>query len=424
MPPLGEPRLANQSQLISPTINFETLGKPSSCTPLHTSPCHHLRSFELDYIRFETMANQDSWPNKRQKLNGGSNTHDKSKYANGKKNRGAGISASGLISGDVGIFVTCDKGKEKTALREMADILTSEMGLDGEDKDEPNEQNGQSTAQEANADGNGDTARLGQSKKDSGGIEDEIQRELAELAQQDIVDVSKKRKLTAVADKIFDSLTAEQDSSNKKPRLELVTLDIPCVTFIRFLSPSNSPSGKAYDPVSIVMKICKDAKANPHHQRSRFVKRLTPLSKVRKVMSGGVEELCGEILPPVFGARDDVKEGGEDTRQGYKYAIRVTVRNNDKVKKDDIIKTVAEEVRRLGLIDGGEGDSRHRVDLKRYDKLVLVEVYRNVVGMAVVDGEWDRGLRRFNLAEIYADGRKEEEAATGAQSTAEAPETT
>ena len=70
------------------------------------------------------------------------------------------------------------------------------------------------------------------------------------------------------------------------------------------------------------------------------------------------------------------------------------------------VDTVAREVKRLGADGAGEGgESRHKVDLKGYDKLVLVEVYRNVVGMAVVGSEFE-ALRRFNLAEIYADGRK------------------
>ena len=33
------------------------------------------------------------------------------------------ISASGIHSGDVGIFVTCDKGQEKRCLQEISDIL-------------------------------------------------------------------------------------------------------------------------------------------------------------------------------------------------------------------------------------------------------------------------------------------------------------
>ena len=45
------------------------------------------------------------------------------------------------------------------------------------------------------------------------------------------------------------------------------------------------------------------------------------------------------------------------------------------------------------------GDS-YSVDLKNPDVVVLVEIYRNVLGVSVVDGEYER-LKRYNLAEIY-----------------------
>lgn len=51
-----------------------------------------------------------------------------------------------------------------------------------------------------------------------------------------------------------------------------------------------------------------------------------------------------------------------------KFAIRPTIRNNDKLDRDYIIKTVADAVSQL--------NSNHSVDLKNYDCLILVEVYR------------------------------------------------
>jgi hypothetical protein len=63
------------------------------------------------------------------------NAKDKGKYItrqaqgsshnNGSYRRGQikTISVSGIHSGDVGIFVTCDKGQEKRCLQEISDIL-------------------------------------------------------------------------------------------------------------------------------------------------------------------------------------------------------------------------------------------------------------------------------------------------------------
>lgn len=223
---------------------------------------------------------------------------------------------------------------------------------------------------------NGGGSTAAQQPKD-GGIEDDIEKELADLAGEGVVGQKRKRSGGDGAD----------SSANNKRKIGLVTLDIPCVSFVRF------PSHTTCDPSDVAAKMCRDARAHPEQQRSRFIKRLTPLSKVRKMMSGGIEELCKDVLPAVFG-------GGE----GFRYAVRVTVRNNHQIEKEQVIKTVAGAVRELGLVDGEGGESRHSVSLKGYDKLVLVEIYRNVVGMSVVGAEWE-SLRRFNLSEIYAEGR-------------------
>ena len=51
-----------------------------------------------------------------------------------------------------------------------------------------------------------------------------------------------------------------------------------------------------------------------------------------------------------------------------KFAIRPTIRNNEQLNRDSIIKIVADAVGRLG--------SGHSVDLTNYHCLILVEVYR------------------------------------------------
>lgn len=51
-----------------------------------------------------------------------------------------------------------------------------------------------------------------------------------------------------------------------------------------------------------------------------------------------------------------------------KFAIRPNTRNHDTLNRDVIIKTVADAVQRMG--------SSHSVNLKHYDCLILVEVYR------------------------------------------------
>ena len=179
-------------------------------------------------------------------------------------------------------------------------------------------------------------------------------------------------------------------------KLSLVTLDIPCVSFVRF------PARTSVDPVHVVRKLCLNAsERGASGPRSRYIKRLTPVSLMRKTLNDGLEALCDQILPKHFQIQSEPDNGkthdaigGELSHTPCKFAIRPTIRNNNKIDRDQVIRTVADKITTLGL-------GMHKVDLKGYDKLVLVDVYRNVVGMSVVGSEFEK-LKRFNLAELHA----------------------
>jgi tRNA acetyltransferase TAN1 len=93
-------------------------------------------------------------------------------------------------------------------------------------------------------------------------------------------------------------------------------------------------------------------------------------------MGNGLEQLCEIVLKPVFGDSTVAKKAGEPKLHQHsyciadieKFAIRPTIRNNDILNRDVVIKTVADAVGRLG--------SSHSVNLTDYDCLILVEVYR------------------------------------------------
>ncbi|KAG9773243.1 hypothetical protein KCU88_g5867, partial [Aureobasidium melanogenum] len=278
-------------------------------------------------------------------------------FLQGKSNKRqtAQISASGIHNDDVGIFVSSDKGQERKCLQEISDILNEYVDMNGKPPDE-------------DAPSNQETP--------NGDIEGDI---LAEL----------------------DDLRAESGSKSSAPKFSLVTLDIPCVSFVRF--PSRAETGLDLDPVEIVHNICVSAsKKDSTGPRSRYIKRLTPVSLIRKTMPNGLESLCDRILPAHFliqpesaGETQSGPVPGETkTNTPVKFAIRPTIRNNNKVDRDHVIQTVANKINALG-------QSRHTVDLKGYDKLVLVDVYRNVVGMSVVGSDYEK-LKRFNLAELHS----------------------
>ena len=125
-----------------------------------------------------------------------------------------------------------------------------------------------------------------------------------------------------------------------------VKMDIQCVLFFKTRPP--------IEPVSFVHTICKDA-AEGATQRARFVKRLTPMTMMGKATEDGLARVADAVLRPVFHADKD----------GLKFAIRLTRRNHNIMKRDDIIKQIARAVGR-----------DHKVDLKGYDRLILIDVYR------------------------------------------------
>jgi len=151
-----------------------------------------------------------------------------------------------------------------------------------------------------------------------------------------------------------------------------VRLEIPCVAFIKVAAP--------VDPVKLVHEVCADAQHDPEQKRSRWIQRMAPMTLMRKTMGQGLEELTEKVLKPHF-------HSGGPSR---KYAIRPTIRAHNTWTRDSVIKLVADAV----------GD-RHSVDLKNYNLLILVDIYRNVCGMSVVGSDYDQ-LKRFNLAEIYS----------------------
>ncbi|OAP65397.1 hypothetical protein AYL99_01369 [Fonsecaea erecta] len=289
----------------------------------------------------------------------GKDNNGKTKYrvqkpqdSRAKSRRPATISASGIHSDDVGIFVTCDKGQERKCLQELSDLLDELLAADTGCQ-----------AVEASPD----------IQRDKDDVEVDIEADiLAEL----------------------DSLKSKREPQNGlSPKLAFITLDIPCVSFVRF------PSNSSLDPVDIVSKLCllasNKAGAGP---RSRYIKRLTPVTLIRKTLNDGLHSLCDKVLPRHFLVDDDNKSSSEQEdeskQQPCKFAIRPTIRNNNKINRDEVIRVVADKI--VGL-----GQGKHSVDLKGYDKLVLVDVYRNVIGMSVVGSEYQT-LKRFNLAEIHA----------------------
>lgn len=186
-------------------------------------------------------------------------------------------------------------------------------------------------------------AEGGEAEQDEPGIEAEIQRELENMSKQTM-----------------------------EPLFTHIRLDTDCVVFFKTRPP--------VEPVSFVHAICAEAASSAERKQSRFVKRLTPMTVMGKATDKGLDEIIQQVLAPHFHGPDC---------SGKKFAIRPTFRNHKALTREGVIRKVAAAV--------GPG---HKVDLKDYDLLILVEIYKNICGMSVVGADYER-LKRYNLAEIY-----------------------
>lgn len=54
------------------------------------------------------------------------------------------------------------------------------------------------------------------------------------------------------------------------------------------------------EPVSLVKKICEDAMSEPLRKRTRFVKRLSPMTLMARATEEGLGKVTREVLAPRF----------------------------------------------------------------------------------------------------------------------------
>lgn len=186
----------------------------------------------------------------------------------------------------------------------------------------------------------------------------------------------------------IDKAMAAEVAAMKDTKKDLITplpLGCECMLFVRTRKP--------VVPVDFVKTICQGVK-DTGNKSTRFVQRMTPVTLTSSASKTELEKLCDIVLGPHF----HQKEG----QKPLKYAIRPTMRNFDVMDRDEVIQTVAS---RVGQEHG------HSVNLKNYDKLILVDCFKASIGMAVVGSVEDyEGLARFNIEQLW---ERHNEAETG-----------
>lgn len=103
------------------------------------------------------------------------------------------------------------------------------------------------------------------------------------------------------------------------------------------------------------------------------MKRLTPITLVGKATESGLEEVAQQVLRTHFHEGAKGKKVNTlrliiilvQTDIDLQFAIRPNIRNHSTLNRDVVIKQVASIV-----------GADHSVDLKAYDLLILVEIYK------------------------------------------------
>ncbi|KAL9128368.1 MAG: hypothetical protein Q9217_002947 [Psora testacea] len=240
----------------------------------------------------------------------------KKKWRTPKK--GNQSTAHAMESGCAGIWATCAMGKEGKSTTDLRDLFEDyAVKIYG--------------ANISPYDGSTEGNNRGKEEDDDGG-EDDIE--------------------TVISAEVRSMKTA---STKQESLFQAVKIDVQCVLFFKTRLP--------VEPVAFVHRICQDAAEGKAVSKCRFVKRLTPMSRMAKATVGGLAEVCGQVLPPVFGGGGG--GGGGEQGQTKKFAIRPTIRNNNVMKRDDVIKQMAAAV--------GTG---HKVDLGNPEVIILVDIYR------------------------------------------------
>lgn len=284
--------------------------------------------------------------------------------SNGSSNRNKKYKVSGFIDPNTcGVYATCNRGRELGCRKELVRLLSDKIEQLYPDWKESVE------AEKDNEEKKGDEED-GEKKEEEG--DDEKKKEVKE---------AKEEKELTVEEQVEQELQQMKKSRGSKSHPLLVPMELgcECLVFVKVKKPAMA--------VELVQSLCEEAYTSKQ-KNTRFTQKLSPIESSVSASEEELEKLAKLILKPHF---------HQENQKPLKFAIQVTRRNFNSLEKEDIIKKIA------SLVGNEHG---HSVDLKNYDKLIMVECYKTNVGMAVVSDfqKYDK----FNLQQIFENASKAE----------------
>lgn len=205
-------------------------------------------------------------------------------------------------------------------------------------------------------------------------LEEKIEEIYGETAEGEDEPVQEGLSIEDEIAKELQEMKEKKEDQDKKQLLKPIDLSCECVVFFKTRKP--------VIPTDLVKKVIEDF-SNPEskEKRTRYIQKLTPITYSCNATKEQFQKLIDQIIDPVF-----------KTDKTYKFAVEVTRRNFNTMERMDIINQVVGSVMKLG---------DHKVDLKDYDKVIMVECFKNNIGMSVLDGDYSKTYKKYNVQQLY-----------------------
>ncbi|KAG8932824.1 hypothetical protein FRC02_000508 [Tulasnella sp. 418] len=234
-----------------------------------------------------------------------------------------------------GVWCTCVKGKEKQVIGELYDVFESIA-------DDLWPASSALGTREHNADERNANANTDEEQE-----EEDLEKQLA---------------------KELESL---KKPKNKHRRFRSVYVDTKCLVYISCKPP--------VDPVKLCIAYLEEVETKKT-ARTRNALRLCPVSISCVANPEEIISNAKTLIPLSFNTEPE---------RPYRYKIQLKIRNNSRLKSDQLIPELAKCVPQ---------DHGHTVDLNNPELVILIEVYKAVCGMSVVP-DWIR-FKRYNIIEV------------------------
>ncbi|KAJ3236015.1 hypothetical protein HDU78_004873 [Chytriomyces hyalinus] len=192
----------------------------------------------------------------------------------------------------------------------------------------------------------GEIGGSGEKVSGSGEIEDAFAREVAAIKESGLADKSKKR-------------------------FVWLNVGIECCLFVK--------CSAEIDPTQLVTVILADMNESKV-QKSRYIQRILPATETCNAYLDQITALAKRLLPPHFSVPG---------MSPKKFAVVFNRRNNHDVTRDDVIPVIAQIVTEV---------VEHTVDIKEPEYCILVEIFKGVCAMSVVQRFYE--LKKFNFETI------------------------